>query len=68
MSLFHRHKWQEVQRNYTPPRTDLRSAQIATVELVEKLTFGVTVVEQNCVGCGELRAHELIGDCRVSHD
>lgn len=64
MSLLHRHHWVEVARRFAPPQG--RWVKNATEEFGREVTFGFTVVELRCDGCGDVTHRRLPGDATGS--
>jgi len=62
--MFHRHKWEEISRHYTPgvQLQRVSNPYDETARVLEKIIFGFTVIELKCNECGELNHVILIGD------
>lgn len=57
--------WRELGRHYTPPPSGRITAETATAVTLERIVFGLTVVELECERCHDIRGVELLGDARV---
>ena len=64
MRLFHRHKWEEISRHYTPgvKLSNINNLNDDTADVLERIIFGFTVIELKCNECGELNHVIVIGD------
>jgi hypothetical protein len=61
MSLFHRHRWSEVGRAYTPTPVRGRTELNGPSESVERMTFGVTNIELRCAWCNARKFVSVAG-------
>lgn len=57
----HEHQWDERGRTYIPPTDRVARASNLTVELMEKLTYGLTNVELVCRICGDVKIVSAVG-------
>ena len=59
--LFHKHIWEEVERFYAPPPTDIElDVGRGRPGSLEKLVFGITTIHFVCK-CGEHKFVEILG-------
>jgi hypothetical protein len=58
-TLFHRHKWREIERFYSEP-PPIKSIKNSSPEMAKKLLFGVTTILYSCE-CGAINKKEIIG-------
>jgi hypothetical protein len=56
-----KHQWEEVGRRATPRLTKFNSEGVYPSD-IERLAFGITVIELRCEHCGDIRSRELKGD------
>lgn len=67
MSLWHRHQWQEISRQFNQSdQVMTRSDGPNALQLARELQFGITVVELRCAGCGDIKGVRYVGDCGVT--
>lgn len=60
--MFHRHKWKTTGEKYTPRNHNMTHFEGHTNDdLYLKVMFGVTVITQECAGCGLLRTEGVPG-------
>jgi hypothetical protein len=66
VSLFHRHRWEEVARRFTPPAERGFEVDRITSGMLDRLvsldTQGETVIELRCEECGDVTYRTLPGD------
>ena len=67
--MFHRHKWEEISRHYTPGVKvhNITNVNDDTADVLEKIIFGFTTVELKCNECGKLD-HVIIIGCNLKGD
>jgi len=59
--MFHIHKWKEIKRVFQKSNTFIENAR-GTEDFIEKIIFGMTVIEHQCSECGELKHYEVTGN------
>jgi hypothetical protein len=60
--MFHRHHWLTVGEKYTPRDSDITSFHGNTDEdTYLKVVYGLTVISQQCDGCGLLKTEGIPG-------
>lgn len=60
--IFHRHRWEEARRYFTPPIARDVTVRGSAGDLFRELAQGVTVVELHCATCGDVKERRLAGD------
>ena len=64
MSWRCKHEWKLVSKQFSPPPPGLRRVGLATTELIQQLSFGVTNLRQECTLCGRTEVETVVGDVR----
>lgn len=60
--LFHKHKWEEVSRKFTPPIDRAVKADWVSEDMMLRWTSGFTVIELRCSVCGDLKHKDVYGE------
>ncbi len=67
--MFHRHKWREIQRVYSPPRLEgVTSLEIPSREIFERIVHGFMTIELRCEECGDLKIVTTLGELKPTKE
>ena len=57
-----KHRYVEDGRAYTPPASQLQSAENVPRDTMERILFGITVIVLRCENCGDVETRTGLGD------
>ncbi|RLI55087.1 MAG: hypothetical protein DRP09_11035 [Candidatus Thorarchaeota archaeon] len=59
--MFHKHKWIEIARTYSPSIFERRLNKVKIDVLTDELSHGVTEILWECAKCQETKKESLLG-------
>lgn len=59
--MFHKHKWDEMERFYAPPSNLIGRLKNCEPLLFQQLQQGFTTIRFECTVCGKIKTEEILG-------